>query len=53
MVANLAVRHNPNGDLRPDREGSIGRSEGVTTLLMVVGRATMLHEPKRRSGGTG
>jgi len=39
MVANLAVRHNPNGDLRPDREGSSGRIEGVTTLLMALGRA--------------
>ncbi len=38
MVANLAVRHNPNGDLRPDREGSSGRIEGVTTLLMALGR---------------
>lgn len=38
MVANLSVRHNPNGDLRPDREGSSGRIEGVITLLMALGR---------------
>lgn len=38
MVANLAVRHNPNGDLRPDREGSSRRIEGVTTLLMALSR---------------
>jgi len=44
MASNIAVRQDPAGNMKYDREASGGRVDGIVALLMALGRATVRPE---------
>lgn len=48
MANNLVVREDPAGNIKPDKERSIERIDGMVALIMALDRATR-HEPPQRS----
>jgi len=48
MANNLVVRQDPAGNLKPDKEKSTERIDGMVALVMGLDRA-LRHEPPRRS----
>jgi len=48
MADNLVVRSDPAGNIKPDKEKSTERIDGMVALVMALDRA-LRHEPKRRS----
>jgi len=48
MANNLVVRTDPAGNIKPDKEKSIERIDGMVALVMALDRA-LRHEPPRRS----
>lgn len=49
MVSNVLFRRDPAGNLKPDRERSRDKIDGVVTTVMAVGRALVATDtPKRR-----
>ena len=48
MANNLVVRVDPAGNIKPDKEKSIERIDGMVALVMALDRA-LRHEPPKRS----
>jgi len=48
MADNLVARHDPAGNIKPDKEKSIEKIDGMVALIMALDRATR-HEPPKRS----
>jgi phage terminase large subunit-like protein len=48
MANNLVVRMDPAGNLKPDKEKSIEKIDGMVALVMALDRA-LRHEPPKRS----
>jgi len=48
MANNLVVRQDPAGNIKPDKEKSIEKIDGMVAMVMGLDRA-MRHEPKKRS----
>jgi phage terminase large subunit-like protein len=48
MADNLVAREDPAGNIKPDKEKSIERIDGMVALIMALDRATR-HEPPKRS----
>lgn len=48
MANNLVVRTDPAGNIKPDKEKSIERIDGMVALVMALDRA-LRHEPPKRS----
>lgn len=47
MVSNVSVKQDPAGNLKPDKAKSTERIDGVVSLIMALGRATVnIPEPK-------
>jgi phage terminase large subunit-like protein len=46
MVSNVSIRRDPAGNIKPDKERSTGRIDGVVAAVMGVGTATR-QTPKR------
>jgi phage terminase large subunit-like protein len=44
MVSNTVVRSDPAGNLKPDKEKSTERIDGVVALIMAISRATLNNE---------
>ena len=40
MASNVAVRHDPTGNIRPDKARSRDRIDGIVALIMALDRAT-------------
>ena len=41
MASNVAVRQDPAGNIKPDKEKSTERIDGMVALIMAIGRATV------------
>ena len=48
MANNLVVRTDPAGNIKPDKEKSTEKIDGMVGLVMALDRA-LRHEPPRRS----
>jgi len=48
MADNLVAREDPAGNIKPDKEKSIERIDGMVALIMALDRA-LRHEPPKRS----
>jgi phage terminase large subunit-like protein len=48
MADNLVAREDPAGNIKPDKEKSIEKIDGIVALIMALDRATR-HEPPKRS----
>jgi len=48
MADNLVAREDPAGNIKPDKEKSIERIDGMVALIMALDRATR-HEPQKQS----
>lgn len=48
MANNLVVRTDPAGNIKPDKEKSTEKIDGVVAMVMALDRA-LRHEPPRRS----
>ncbi len=48
MADNLVARSDPAGNIKPDKEKSLERIDGMVALIMALDRATR-HGPRRRS----
>lgn len=48
MADNLVAREDPAGNIKPDKEKSIERIDGMVALIMGLDRATR-HEPPKKS----
>lgn len=46
MVSNVSVRRDPAGNIKPDKERSTGRIDGVVASVMGIGMAYRFHEPE-------
>jgi phage terminase large subunit-like protein len=44
MASNVTVRQDPAGNLKPDREKSTEKIDGIVTLIMAIGRAIVQPE---------
>ena len=44
MVSNVAVRQDPAGNMKPDKQKSYERIDGVVALVMALGRAIVQPE---------
>jgi phage terminase large subunit-like protein len=44
MASNVAVAHDPAGDLKPAKDKSTERIDGVVALIMAIGRAQVAQE---------
>ena len=49
MAANVAVAQDPAGNLRPAKDKSTERIDGIVALIMAIGRAMLPTEQPRRS----
>jgi phage terminase large subunit-like protein len=49
MAANVAVAQDPAGNLRPAKDKSTERIDGIVALIMAIGRAMLPGEQPRRS----
>jgi phage terminase large subunit-like protein len=47
MANNLVVRQDPAGNLKPDKEKSTEKIDGIVALIMALDRALRHEEPKR------
>ena len=45
MAANLAVAQDPAGNLKPAKDRSTERVDGIVALIMAIGRAMVAQEP--------
>ena len=45
MVSNVAAKQDPAGNIKPDKERSAEKIDGVVALIMALGRALVLQEP--------
>lgn len=48
MANNLVARQDPAGNIKPDKEKSIEKIDGLVALIMALDRA-LRHEPRKRS----
>jgi phage terminase large subunit-like protein len=46
MAANVAVAHDPAGNLKPAKDKSTERIDGIVALIMAIGRALAQEEPQ-------
>ena len=44
MAANVAVAQDPAGNLKPAKDKSTERIDGIVALIMAIGRAMVVHE---------
>jgi phage terminase large subunit-like protein len=44
MVANVAVAQDPAGNLKPAKDKSTERIDGIVALIMAIGRAIVAQE---------
>jgi phage terminase large subunit-like protein len=44
LAANVAVAHNPAGTLKPAKDKSTERIDGIVALIMAIGRAMVVRE---------
>jgi phage terminase large subunit-like protein len=44
MAANIAVAHDPAGHLKPTKDKSTERIDGIVALIMAIGRALVVQE---------
>jgi len=44
MAANVAVAQDPAGNLKPAKDKSTERIDGIVALIMATGRALVAHE---------
>jgi phage terminase large subunit-like protein len=49
MAANVAVAQDPAGNLRPAKDKSTERIDGIVAPIMAIGRAMLPSEQPRRS----
>ena len=49
MAANLAVAQDPAGNLKPAKDKSTERIDGMVALIMAIGRAMLPQEPELTS----
>jgi phage terminase large subunit-like protein len=49
MASNVSVAQDPAGNKKPDKARSVDRIDGITTLIMSVGRAMLQPEPDESS----
>ncbi len=47
MVSNVAVKQDPAGNLKPDKQKSYERIDGVVALVMALGRAIVQPEESK------
>uniref|UniRef100_A0A6M3JNP2 Putative terminase n=1 Tax=viral metagenome TaxID=1070528 RepID=A0A6M3JNP2_9ZZZZ len=47
MVSNIAIREDPAGNKKPDKEKSTERIDGVVALIMAIGRAMLYKGPEK------
>jgi hypothetical protein len=45
MAANVAVAQDPAGNLKPAKDKSTERIDGIVALIMAIGRAMVAQEP--------
>ena len=48
-ASNVAVRHDPAGNIKPDKERSSERIDGIVALCNALGRAMLRDESAGRS----
>jgi hypothetical protein len=48
MAANVAVAQDPAGNLKPAKDKSIERIDGIVALIMAIGRAMVSRSPRTR-----
>ena len=46
MAANVAVAQDPAGNLKPAKDKSTERIDGIVALIMALGRAMLPQEPE-------
>jgi hypothetical protein len=52
MAANVAVTQDPAGNLKPAKDKSTERIDGIVALIMAIGRAMVAQEePQHLNGG--
>jgi phage terminase large subunit-like protein len=44
MAANVAVAQDPAGNLKPAKDKSTERIDGIVALIMAIGRAMVVHD---------
>jgi phage terminase large subunit-like protein len=44
MAANVAVAHDPVGNLKPAKDKSTERIDGIVALIMAIGRAMVTQD---------
>jgi phage terminase large subunit-like protein len=44
MAANVAVAQDPAGNLKPAKDKSTERIDGIVAIIMAIGRAMVAHE---------
>jgi hypothetical protein len=49
MAANVAVAQDPTGNLKPAKDKSIERIDGIVALIMAIGRAMVVQEEPQPS----
>jgi phage terminase large subunit-like protein len=49
MAANVAVAQDPAGNLKPAKDKSTERIDGIVALIMAIGRAMVVHEEPQPS----
>ena len=46
MAANVAVAQDPAGNLKPAKDKSTDRIDGIVAIIMALGRAMLPQEPE-------
>jgi phage terminase large subunit-like protein len=49
MAANVAVAQDPAGNIKPAKDKSTERIDGIVALIMAIGRAMVAHEEPQPS----
>jgi phage terminase large subunit-like protein len=44
MAANVAVRQDPAGNMKPDKAGSSDRIDGIVAAIIALARAMLQHD---------
>jgi phage terminase large subunit-like protein len=52
MAANVAVAQDPAGNLRPAKDKSTERIDGIVALIMAIGRAMLPAAPSTRTAAS-
>lgn len=49
MSGNVVIRRDPAGNMKPDKEASTEKIDGIVALIMAVGRTMITKEPEKKS----